>query len=815
MTSDHARTWRDWGEASSTFDEIKAFVGAKDLAITNEAQTRFDVIDRIVREVLSWKYGQIDVEPPTTGPRKGFIDYSLKSGDSLILIEAKRAGAAFPCPTQRKRLKLKGSILGTGAIAEAIEQVQEYGEIKKANVLIVTNGQCWCVFAREKKYDGTYGHVLFPFQDPADAEILFNLLSLVRVENGSLRTITNELPRTEDRLLSVVADADARVDRNDIADHIMPALNNALYADALLDDPNALRHCFVTTEARTKFDSHLGMHLADIKSTLVLPAKRIKTGKSHGHLEQMVESIEPTYAPPVTLIIGPVGAGKTTYLRHFERISGANVLSKTSAHWIYIDFEQMGRLGNPREFIYRMLQQYLGADHPKHKMDYPILVEPAYADDIARLLRGPLAPIANNKTLLSEKISEHISSDYRAVEPYVDKLLSYVAKQQLCIVVLDNVDLYEDDLLETSVFAEGLALSKRLRCHVIVSIRDRTFVRHKMDPTFDAFELRKLWLDPPPLKAVLSSRFTYSCAILKGKHVKIPFSSSIDLDIPDLSVYFEIIQRSILQGHTGDHVAEFADTNIRKGIELVTNFLTSGHIQANRAISSYLKGKTDYYFPDHEIFKGMMLAQWKHYREGRAECLNLFDSRHGAKRLRLLRLYLAKFLYERARNADSLRAPVRECVLALSGIGASEGQILETLEQMIDYRIARTVTAEDVASVSTVVLTQCGGYYCQYLCHTFPYAEACLMDTAIDDKNAWTELSDLTVKIERCGSVADRMKLRVERMRVFTNYLCALEKESLDREPEGSLLFTMEQVSRDIISEAQKAEEKAKKYYSE
>jgi len=247
----------------------------------------------------------------------------------------------------------------------------------------------------------------------------------------------------------------------------------------------------------------------------------------------------------------------------------------------------------------------------------------------------------------------------------------------------------------------------------------------------------------------------------------------------------------------------------------VTNFLTSGHIQANRAISSYLKGKKDYNFPDHEIFKGMMLAQWKHYREGRAECLNLFDSRHGSRRLRLLRLFLVRFLYERARSADSLQTPVRECVLALSGIGASEGQIIETLEQLIDYRIIRTVTSEDVAGKSTIVLTQCGGYYCQYLCRTFPYAEACLMDTAIDDKTAWTELSDLTVRIEGCGSVSDRMNLRVERMQIFTDYLYTLEKEALDKEPDESPLFIMQQVAHDIMNEAQRAAGKAAKYYSE
>lgn len=813
--SKNERAWADWGEASEVFDEIKNFVAGRDLSTSSEAQTRFDVVDRILKEVLSWRHGQIGVEEPTTGARKGYIDYTLKSGDECIVVEAKKVGASFPSPTQRKRLKLFGSVLGSGAIGEAISHVQEYGRKKQAGLLAVTNGLCWCLFANKEEYKYDYGYLLFPFVDPQDAETLFNYISLVQVEKGSLRMITNSLAHTEDRLLSVVADTDARVDRNNIADYILPALNNALYADALLENPDALKYCFVTTEARTKFDSHLGMHLADIKSSLVVPAKRIRTGKNHGHLQQILETAEREYAPPVTLIIGPVGAGKSTYLKHFEQVSGVDILSKMKAHWIYVDFEKMGRLGNPRSFLYHSLLEYLGKEHSGHSMDFQSLVAPAYAADVESLSKGPLAPIKNNKEVFQQKLSEHISKDYDAVEPYVDKLLSYLSRKELCVVVLDNVDLYEDDLLETSVFSEGLALSKRLRVNVIACIRDTTFVRHKTDPIFDAFELRKLWLDPPPFKAVLSSRLSYSRAILKGKHVQVLLSNSIQLDIPDLSSFFDIVQRSILQGHAGDHVAAFADSNIRKGLDLVTNFLTSGHIQADRAIANYLRGETSYYFPDHEIFKGMMLGQWKHYKEGRAECLNLFDARLGAKRLLLLRLFLTNFLHARARNADTIETSVHDCITALSPIGASEEQLLRCLDQLIKYRLVRTVTAEKAKGSSTIVLTACGGYYSQYLCRTFEYAEACLMDTAIDDKDVWVQLGDQTQRIEKCASIADRMTLRVTRMSAFTDYLVALEGLALENISEESALRVMKKIRDDILRHAQRAELKAKRYYSE
>jgi len=814
MTVKQQPAFMDWGEASASFDEIQSFVADRDLSGANEAQTRFDIIDRMIKEVLSWHHGDIKVEEHTSGSRKGYIDYILTSGDNCMVIEAKKVGATFPSPTNRKRLKLSGSVLGSGVIGDAIVQVQKYGESTDAGILIVTNGLCWCLFEKEENYKNSYGYFFSPFKDPTDMEALFNIVSLSRVERGSLLSVTNVLPPVEDRLLSIVADADSRVDRNNIADHILPAIDKALHADALLEDSDALKYCFVTTEARTKFDSRLGMHLAETKSPLVLPARRIRKGKRGGPLQQIVETEQSRCTPPVTVIIGPVGAGKSTYLKHFELVSGIDIIAKSKAHWVYIDFEKMGKLGNPRQFIYRCLLEYVAKEHPGHKMDFQNLVEPAYAEEINQMLRGPLAPIKDNEDLLNQKVSEHIAKDYEAIEPYVDKLLQYISSRRLSVVVLDNVDLYEDENLETSVFSEGLALSKRLKLNVIVSIRDTTFIRHKTDSTFDAFELRKLWIDPPPFKAVLSSRLSYSRTVLEGKHVRVPLSNSINLDVPDLGSFFDIVQRSILQGPAGDRIAEFADTNIRKGIELINNFLTSGHIQADRAIASYIKGDTTYSFPEHEIFKGMMLGQWKHYKEKRAECLNLFDARLGTKRLRLLRIILVNFLYSRARSTDTLETPVRDCVLELSSVGASEDQILTCLCQLNKYRIVRNVTAETIVINSTIVLNRCGGYYSQYLCHTFPYAEACLMDTAIDDKDIWSELSEITQRVERCSRIPARMSLRVKRICIFMDYLIELECIALNQFSPDSSLRVMTKIKDHVLQAASIAEKKAKLYCS-
>jgi hypothetical protein len=134
-----SQSWipRDWGEASEAFDHIKAYVSQNNLFNINEAETRLTIIDRMLHEVLGWRYGQIKPEERLEADGTGYIDYVIRNGDYTIVVEAKRYGKSFPSPTKRKKLRLFGSALGTREIAEAINQAIGYARDKKADVAIV------------------------------------------------------------------------------------------------------------------------------------------------------------------------------------------------------------------------------------------------------------------------------------------------------------------------------------------------------------------------------------------------------------------------------------------------------------------------------------------------------------------------------------------------------------------------------------------------------------------------------------------------------------------------------------------------------
>lgn len=119
--------------------------------------------------------------------------------------------------------------------------------------------------------------------------------------------------------------------------------------------------------------------------------------------------------------------------------------------------------------------------------------------------------------------------------------------------------------------------------------------------------------------------------------------------------------------------------------------------------------------------------------------------------------------------------------------------------------LIRTATAESVAAGNHVVIARSGGYYLKQLCHTFQYAEECMLDTAIEDPAVWERLCELTRQVEANISIADRMVVRRTRIGVFMDYLVALEQLMLDGTTGTGHLRLLAAVSEDVKKEAYRA----------
>lgn len=753
------------------------------LADANEAETRLKVIDEILFSVLGWTKEDVSVEERVSedGLTK-YADYIVRTVTTSVLIEAKRVGAAFPLPSNRTKLKLGGA-LSAGELGSAIRQARDYCRKKSIPFAVATNGGSWIVFPSVRTdqvaFDDSEAFIFRDFNDIQDRFVEFwEILSRQRVLEGNLESAllgNNSRGLPERSLRQTLQQPGYRLGRNAVFEHIESAVNEALSDEAILESTEALQICYVKTSERLKYDSRLQVHLRDPMPPVGHPTVRVKTRKNQGRMDEAIAASRSKSPLKFVVLLGPVGAGKTTFLHYTRKVSAADSIEGKIV-WAMIDFKRATKLDNPRSFILKELLTFIDNDEEFSLGDWEKMISPAYREEVQALRRGPLFLLAKNDSAAFElKVAEIIGRDRENVEPYVQKILTHASSKWSSFLIIDNVDQLEDLDLQAAIFVEAQALSRKIGFHVIMSMRESTYLRHKDEPVFDAFQFESFYIDPPSVLPVLSHRFGYAKKVLSGKSAVLRTEKGASVPVPDLSKFFDLVAHSVLDGESGHMIECLSGGNVRGGLRLVREFLASGHTNADKALAIYLLDG-DYRFPRHEIFKGAILGPLKYYKDAASLVPNLLDAKVASHSLQHLRLRIIEFIVMLAQEGVSDGVKLQEIADTLARIGVSEKVLIPVVEDLVTRGMLQTGDGLSVRADSMLFATRLAAFALKSLCQGFSYVEMCLLDTVIYDQDAWVGLKNVTEEIEASRSVVDRIKGRIRRLEIFMNYMRLAEE---------------------------------------
>jgi hypothetical protein len=764
-------------EIEATYSQVRLWEG-------NEAETRRKVIDQMLTEVLGWhpvqdmKYEERNVA--VENDEIQYADYVVRTASTAFVVEAKRAGAAFELPQNRKSGKLSG-FLSLGQVGEAIRQATSYARELSVPFAVVTNGSSWVVFPAVRtdgvKFEESQAVI---FRDLADVKERFvdfwELLSRQRVAEGNLEAtlLRNFSDQPHRRLLSIIRDSGYRLGRNSVYEHIEPAVNAAFTDEMILADKEGLKFCYVKTSERVKYDRRLQMHINDTRPRLDRKTVRPRRQSDGNVLDKHVTAPLGS-AKKFILILGPVGAGKTTFLQHTRTVSAAGEIDG-KVIWIYVDFKKATGQDNPRQFIYRALLDYIEGPNEFDLGDWKTVIKHAYKQYIRTQQSGALAMLFENdeKEFLST-ISKEIANERAAVEPYVDKVLTYAAKQYPVYLIIDNADQIEADEFQKAVFLEAQACARRIEASVVISLRESTYAKYKDSPAFDAFQVDALYIDAPQTRPVLSRRFSYAKKVLGEKRVEISAESGAKFVVNDLSAFFDIVSASVLGEKCGYMVEVLSAGDVRRGLRLIREFLASGHTQSDVALWNYVKQQR-FTFPPHEFFKGAVFGQRKFYREEDSLIPNIFDSRLGRKNLSLLRVVILSYLYGFTNQSETYEGtPVELITSELFTAGVCEADVMKVLGDLHDFRALRTLDAAPLHPRAVIIITRFGGYLIRELSRKFGYVEPCALDAEIFDQDTWDRLVQITEDVNSARGM-ERLDRRLDRVRTFVATLADAEK---------------------------------------
>lgn len=764
------------------------------LSHSNEAETRFKLIDRVLKDILKWTHDDISVEDRVIEDGKTtYSDYIIKTANTAFIVEAKKIGTPFTFnKTDERRMKLSTTNL-VGDIGSAITQARDYCRKLSIQFAVVTNGCQWIIFPANRidqvSFNNSYA-IVFDSIDSilkADYQDFYDLLSREAVINSSLEN--SLLGYTEDQSTNRRLRNYYRNNRNEGKNAIYPLIETAIttaFSDSIIElEPSLFEKCYVNSSDKIKFDRKINMHIS--KSAHLFKAQPIRPMQKteRDNFKKKLLEAQTRVKPLAIIILGSVGAGKTTFLHYTKNISSASFFEKTTdsiyPHWIYINFLNYTNDITPADFIYQNIKQYMIKD-PFFKGNS--CVTSAYQNEIDAIREGPANFIAQDEAKFNELITNTIMDDYNKVKPYVDKLLKFHSIKFPIFLVIDNVDQL-DEKVQSIVFTESIAFSQKLNLNLSISLRSSTYVQHRSSASFNAFDFDPILIEPPKIEAVLSKRFFLAESLLEGKSGEFTSERGAKISVNNLSTIIKLMQSSILGTEVGGLLEVLAAGDTRNALRITREFIEHGYSNPGRAYSIY-NSSGKYTLPRHEALRAILLGNQPVYNEDFSAIGNPLDSRLNRTNLQLIRLFVLSGLVQYSTDSKFQYLEGIEIQKNLRTIGIGDESILTVLNDLCKFRFILTAEHDEPKFNSNYYPSRLGGYIVRDLISNFMFLENMMMDTFIADTQIWGQLSSLSKQIINTNNdKIARLDLRIERITIFYNYMMtlysALVEESIKR----------------------------------
>ncbi|TBU81022.1 hypothetical protein DNK06_07840 [Pseudomonas daroniae] len=540
-------------------------------------------------------------------------------------------------------------------------------------------------------------------------------------------------------------------------------------------DPELFERCYVNSPEKIKFDRRINMHISKSQHLFSSQPARPMQKKDSNFFRDKIKNLKNASKPLAIVILGSVGAGKTTFLHYTRHVTAASVFEKKPnevyPHWIPVNFINYTKDQTPVDFIYESIKEYIIGD--QYFSNFNLCIEKAYSKELEAIRKGPAFLISKNQDQIDQLITKKLTEDYDKTKPYVDKLLRHGASQAPIFVVIDNIDQIEEKL-QSNIFTEAVAFSSKLHLNLVIALRSSTYVEHRNSPAFNAFDFDPILIEPPKVEAVLSKRFFLAKNLLSGQSGDFTSENGMKVHVSDLAVLIELIQSSVLGTDVGGLLEVLASGDVRNALRMTREFVEHGYSNPGKAYSIHVSGEK-YTLPKHEALRAILLGNQSVYSEAFSLIGNPYDSHLGRTTLQMTRIFLLSALVQYSSDAAFQYLDGIEINKSLRSVGIGDDAALKLLSDLCRFRFCYTGGHGEADFKSSYYPSRLGGYVVRDLMSNFMFVENMMMDTFVADEKVWTNLNQLGRDISNShNSRTIRVAYRIERVKTFHSYMAEL-----------------------------------------
>ena len=464
----------------------------------------------------------------------------------------------------------------------------------------------------------------------------------------------------------------------------------------------------------------------------------------------------------VLLIVGSVGAGKSTFIDHLQYAALPREILDTTV-WVRVNMNDApisaGEIYNwlRKEIISGCRSAYPSIDfHDLHSLEALFSVEVnQFKKGVGQLYQG-------NQQTYNEKLAEHITKLQADLHQTAIAYCRYCSTERgkLLILVLDNCDKRTRDQ-QLLMFQAAQWVQKEFRTLVILPLREETYDNHRDQPPLDtALKDLVFRIEPPLFHNVLVSRVqmaldeirksgerTFRYDLPNGFHVEYPAS--------DKAYYLTSIIRAVFDydRHIRRIIIGLSGRNIRRALEMFLEFCTSGHIKEDH-IFRIRQSEGQYVLPLFLVIRVLLRMNRRFYDSDYSYVKNLLaidakDVRPNYfSRLMILRWLFRKFSHQGPAGLKGYFA-IKDLIAELSTYGIEEGIARREIEYLVK---AQCVLSEDFRveglTDSDLVRLAPAGFVQLELLNSVDYIAAVAEDTWFESESTARRVAERIKNLE-------------------------------------------------------------------
>ncbi len=762
----------------------------------NEAQTRHEIIDCILHDILAWPRALTKVEDYIA---PGFSDYVLTkpNGDFLFFVEAKKAGKHFSLPLPHKageRFAYIGikTLLSDPNIAEAMKQVREYCMDTGCEYGAITNGKEWITFKcfeKGKRWDQLKAFVIrgpeFFENDEIKAKNSFSYVAIT--EHSSLTTVLSSAP-PKDRQVYIVKDRIAAhshpISANMLATTLRPIANKNF---GVINDNQIelMDRCYVAERGFTQVLSGMRSIIRD-SLTPYFEEYGVEqlddTGKGGAIGGRITKNIKNARGGEVLVLFGGKGAGKSTFIRRLLRHTPPKWLKENSVSAVVDMLDVPEDREKVHAEIWRRLVRDLDVENLLSSSRDNLLRE-LFSDRFKIASQQELAGLSKSGELYNDRLNSLVS-DWKRDHEYCAKCLAdrNNANGKGVIVVIDNTDQYSGEV-QDFCFTTAQEIAHTLSCATIISMREERFHNSKIHGVLDAFQNSGFHLSSPKPSTVFLKRLEYTIELLRNPDRRWEITSATDQKlIDDCCTYLEIVANGIKRADSplNNFLTACGHGDIRLTLDLFRSFLLSGYTNVQEMLDA-----GSWNFQIHQVVKPVMVPNRYFYDELLSDIPNIFQARDSRLSSHFTSLRILRRLSKNIGGGSTEFIAMAE----LRAYFSEKFRMVDDFNLCIDVLLKHGFVEANNRldyfdeSVDRVRITNYGIYMLSDLAFTFTYLDLVCIDCNYYDEqacNSITQYANEEYRLFSSQKRTDRVKVRLDRTEAFITYLC--EEEAREAE---------------------------------